>query len=93
MSIVNQRVLKISNIVELKGTAPLEEIIAKFKPPIFWKEKPKIISQCKKWNIYKLKNILNKIYNLELKIKTSSDIKHSLLIKKLMIDICNLAST
>ena len=51
------------------------------------------MSQCKKWNIHKLKNILNKIYNLELKIKTSSDIKHSLLIKKLMIDICNLAST
>ena len=38
-------------------------------------------------------SFLNKIYNLELKIKTSSDIKHSLLIKKLMIDICNLAST
>ncbi len=93
LSIVNQRVLKISKIVELKDSAPLEEIIAKFKPPIFWKEKPKIISQCKKWNIHKLKNILNKIYNLELKIKTSSDIKHSLLIKKLMIDICNLAST
>ncbi len=93
LSIVNQRVLKISKIVELKDSAPLEEIIAKFKPPIFWKEKPKIISQSKKWNIHKLKNILNKIYNLELKIKTSSDIKHGLLIKKLMIDICNLAST
>ena len=93
LSIVNQRVLKISKIVELKDSVPLEEIIAKFKPPIFWKERPKIMSQCKKWNIHKLKNILNKIYNLELKIKTSSDIKHSLLIKKLMIDICNLAST
>tara|TARA_Y200000002_G_scaffold382481_1_gene399701 strand:+ start:1418 stop:2404 length:987 start_codon:yes stop_codon:yes gene_type:complete len=92
LSIVNQRVLKISKIVELKNTSSIDEIINKFRPPIFWKEKPKITSQCKKWNLHKIKNILNKIYNLELKIKSSSDVKHNLLIKKLMIDICNLAS-
>lgn len=92
LSIINQRVLKISKIVELKNTSSIDEIINKFRPPIFWKEKPKITSQCKKWNIHKIKNILNKIYNLELKIKSSSDVKHNLLIKKLMIDICNLAS-
>ncbi len=92
LSIVNQRILKISRIVELKNTTPLEEIIAKIKPPIFWKEKPKIMSQCNKWNTDKIKNISNKIYNLELKMKSSSDVKHNILIKKLMIDICNLAA-
>ena len=92
LSIVNQRILKISKIIELKDTASLEEIIAKFRPPIFWKEKPKIMSQSKKWNIHKIRDILNKIYNLEIKIKSNSDVKHNLLIKKLMIDICNQAS-
>ena len=30
-------------------------IIAKLKPPIFWKDKPIIIEQAKKWNKDKLK--------------------------------------
>ena len=38
------------------------------------------------------KKILNKTYNLELEIKSNSIVNKNILLKKLLIDICNLAN-
>ena len=39
------------------------------------------MSQSKNGIFDKIRDILNKIYNLEIKIKSNSDVKHNLLIK------------
>ena len=60
------------------------------KPPIFWKDKP-ILKQAKKWNSNKIKNF-KKTYNLEIEIKSNLIINKNILIKKLLVDICELAN-
>ena len=81
-----KKILKLS--LELEKNGDLNKTIAAAKPPIFWKDKEIIIKQAKKWNLPKIRKILNKTYNLEFKIKSSTILNKNLLIKKLLIDIC-----
>ena len=69
----------------------IEKSISNIKPPIFWKDKPVFIKQAKIWNKNKINNVLNKTYSAELKIKSNLDIDRKIIIKKLIVDICNLA--
>ena len=92
LNIINQRLLKLNEIFKLIGQTSLEKAIDMLKPPIFWKDKPAFLKQAKKWNINKIKKILNKTYNLELEIKSNSIVNKNILLKKLLIDICNLAN-
>ena len=92
ISIINQRLLKLNEIFKLIGQTSLEKAIDMLKPPIFWKDKPAFLKQAKKWNINKIKKILNKTYSLELEIKSNSVVNKNILLKKLLIDICNLAN-
>ena len=48
--------------------------------------------QATKWNLNKIKKILNETYNLEIRIKSDSQIDKSLLMKKLLIDVCKMAN-
>jgi len=50
LNIINQRLNKIKEILEKTNTSNLENTINNLKPPIFWKDKPVILSQAKKWN-------------------------------------------
>ncbi len=88
LSLLNQRLRKLSDILKDKSSTSIETLLDKQKPPIFWKDRPIISGQLKKWNLKKINSIIKKLYNLELKIKSSSSINHSLLIKKLLVDIC-----
>ena len=92
LNIINQRLLKLNEIFKLIGKTNLEKAIDMLKPPIFWKDKPAFLKQAKKWNMNKIKKILNKTYNLELEIKSNSIVNKNILLKKLLIDICNLAN-
>ena len=47
----------------------------------------------KKWDQEKVQFILNKTYDLEIKIKSGSYSNPNLLIKKLLIDICETATS
>lgn len=89
---INQRINKLSQIFELTKTMTLDNAMNTIKPPIFWKEKQTFGNQAKKWTSSKIKEVLKKTYNFELSIKTNSSIDKNVLIKKLMIDICNLAN-
>ena len=71
----------------------LIEAIDKVKPPIFWKDKPSFTEQAKKWNERKIKLIMKKTYDLEIKIKSGLSIKIDLLLKKLILDICIIANS
>ena len=91
LAVINQRIQKINEILSIKNL-PIEETINSMKPPIFWKDKPRIIAQTKKWNYRKIKNALARTFELEVRTKTSSLINKKILLKKLFIDICELAN-
>ena len=71
----------------------LEKTISDLKPPIFWKDKPKVLAQAKKWHSDKIRDMLNKTHDLELKIKSNSLIDKNILLKNLIVDICNQANS
>ena len=94
LNIINQRALDLLKILRgQKNIYNVEQAINDLKPPVFWKDKPNFIIQLKKWNQKKLKNILSKVFELELKIKTNSSINKNILMKNLIVDICVLANS
>ena len=93
LNIINQRLTKLNQICELNNKKNnIEKVVNDIKPPIFWKDKPTIIMQAKKWNKNKISDALKKTYNLEMKLKSNSSINHQVLIKKLVVDICEIAN-
>lgn len=94
LNAINQRINRLKEIDGMKNNnESIEVSISKLRPPIFWKDKPKIIEQSKKWNARKIKEALEKTYNIELKIKSNSYVNKELLIKKLLVDLCATASS
>ena len=47
-------------------------IISSLKPPVFWKDKPILALQSKKWNKNKLKMALARTYDVEINLKSNS---------------------
>ncbi len=87
---INQRFLKLKWVKE--QNIHIEKAVNELKPPIFWKDKPIFIHQAKKWNLKKIEIALNRIYEIEIKIKTNSIINKKIIFKKLLVDICNIAN-
>ena len=92
ISVINQRLNKLKDMAISANTQNITEIVDNVKPPIFWKDKPNFILQAKKWNQKKLKIALEKTYEAEIKLKSNAELNKNLLIKKLIVDVCNLAS-
>ena len=96
LNIINQRINKLKEIKLLQKQESVETVIDSMKPPIFWKDKPKVLAQAKKWDIAKINNALKKTYSVELEIKTSNSVNKNLLIKNLIVELCseaNISST
>ena len=91
INLINQRLNKLKEIKILSKKNNLEEAINLIKPPIFWKDKPTITGQLRKWNIEKINLALKQTYDLEVMLKSGIRINKNILIKKALIDICNLA--
>lgn len=91
ISILNLRLMKLKEI-KLKNYINIEKSINEIKPPIFWKDKPNFINQLKIWSAQKIDTALKETYNTELIAKSKSNINKDTLIKKLMVDLCNLAN-
>ena len=66
--------------VNSKPDKNFDEAIAKFKPPIFWKEKPYVKQQLINWSESKLKKLINDINEIELLSKKNNQILQSLLL-------------
>ena len=66
--------------VNSKPDKNFDEAIAKFKPPIFWKEKPYVKQQLINWSESKLKKLINDINEIELLSKKNNQISQSLLL-------------
>ena len=94
LSSINQRINKLNEIENLKQeNSNIESVISNLKPTVFWKDKPMLIEQSKKWNKDKLQSALKKTYNTEIEIKSNSSIRKDLLIKNLIIELCAAASS
>ena len=94
LSSINQRINKLNEIENLKQeNSNIESVISNLKPTVFWKDKPMLIEQSKKWNKDKLQSALKKTYNTEIEIKSNSSIRKDLLIKNLIIELCTTASS
>lgn len=92
LNLINHRLLKLFEIQQNSKKLSKEAAVNSIKPPIFWKEKPALISQLNKWDKIKITQMLKNTYNLEKKIKTVLSINRGILIKKLLIDLCNAAN-
>ena len=55
--------------IELEKNHDINKTINSAKPPIFWKDKEIVKAQLKKWESKKIKKLINKINDVELKIK------------------------
>ena len=95
LNLINQRINKLYEIENLKANknTNTELIISSLKPPVFWKDKPILAMQSKKWNKHKLQKAFAKTYDVEIYIKSNSSIKKELLIKNLIVDLCNVANS
>ena len=92
LTIINQSLMKLNETSKIAEQSSIDEAINIVKPPIFWKEKPIFKKQLLKWNSNKIKKIQNVTYNLEIEIKSNAQINKNILIKKLLVDICELAN-
>ena len=64
----NARLYKLIEIYKLNTS--VEKAIELLKPPVFWKDKPMLIQQSKKWNKNKIQEALEKTYNTEIEINS-----------------------
>ena len=92
LNIINQRLNKLLEIDKITKNGRTEDAVNSIKPPIFWKDKATIILQAQKWNKTKINSILERTFNLEILLKSNSQINQTILLKKLLIDICHLAN-
>ena len=91
--LLNQFV-KLAEVLEINKTKKnLTQSIESLNPKIFWKDKPTILGQANKWQIKNIKTTIDELTNAEILIKSSTDIRGSEITKKLLIDICNKASS
>jgi|TARA_B100000787_G_scaffold130619_1_gene99530 DNA polymerase-3 subunit delta len=72
-----KRLVKIYELVDEKNT--IDQAVASFKPPIFWKDKPLVIQQIKSWNKNELKNLIYESNEIEFLIKKNSNLGKSIL--------------
>ena len=90
LNLINQRLGKLLEINNHNDNT--EKAVSDIKPPIFWKDKQNVISQAKIWDKKKIKLMMKATYEIEIKAKTNSMINNQILIKKLLIDLCELAN-
>ena len=90
---INQRLNKLKEVQELSNGQDILKTIDMIKPPIFWKDKPHILEQAKKWNKKRINKAFEKTFELEKRVKSDSVINKNILVKKLLVDICLLANS
>lgn len=91
---LNYRISRLYEITKMSSNEKnFERILENLKPPVFWKDKPIILQQLKKWSQKKLEKILAKIGETEILMKKNSYINNQLVIKNLIVTLTNKAST
>jgi len=64
---------KILNLIEnIDKEKNIEKVIAEYKPPIFWKDKPVIKKQLQLWSFKTINELIYKLNDIELKVKKNN---------------------
>ena len=90
LNVINQRLCKLLEIKNYGGN--IERAVDSIRPPIFWKDKANFITQARIWDKKKLKLLMKNTYDIELRMKNNSSINMQILIKKLLVDLCEVAN-
>tara|TARA_Y100000994_G_C15615709_1_gene410812 strand:- start:43 stop:1047 length:1005 start_codon:yes stop_codon:yes gene_type:complete len=94
LSNLNNRIEKLLILNELLiKNKNIDIAIETIKPKIFWKDKPIFKKQLKIWNGNKLVKAKRNILRTEIIIKTRMNYLSDILIKKLLIELCGIASS
>ena len=91
---IGQRLLKIKQMKYLqKKTNNVDQILNDLKPKVFWKDKNSYIKQFNKWKDKDLNIIIGDLNNIELSLKSKSQINKNILFKMFLVKTCGTAST
>ena len=71
----------------------MELAVENITPKIFWKDKPIILRQIKKWNLKKLEIAKKNIIDAEIKMKTKLNNYNSIIIKNLLVRLYQIANS
>ena len=74
----SDRIIKSETLYDNKN---IEEAVSQLRPPVFWKDKPKLVMQKRLWNLNKLNIALGLTYDVEIKFKTNSNIDNKIILK------------
>jgi len=72
-----KRLVKIYELVDEKNN--VEQAISRYKPPIFWRDKPLVTQQIRSWNKNLLKKLIYKTNEIELLVKKNSALAKNIL--------------
>ena len=72
-----KRLVKIYELVDEKNN--IDQAVASFKPPIFWKDKPLVTQQMLSWKKNQLENLIYESNEIELLIKKNSSAAKNIL--------------
>ena len=91
---LNYRVMKLQEIIKISGgnKDKYEEALGTIKPPVFWKDKPMVILQLKKWSLEALTQLGVKIGETEVLMKKNSYLRNDIVIKNLIINLAGKTS-
>ena len=91
---LNYRVMKLQEIIKISGgnKDKYEEALATIKPPVFWKDKPMVILQLKRWGLEALTQLGVKIGETEVLMKKNSYLRNDIVIKNLIINLAGKTS-
>ena len=91
---LNQRVQKLSMLInQNEKDMNINFALDNLKPKVFWKDKPMILRQVKKWDHQKLEKAKEIILETEVKMKTKMNNYNSIMLKYLLIRIFRLANS
>lgn len=93
IAIINKRLNRLKDVVDLSKNSSISEAINTLKPPIFWKDKKEFTDQAKIWDRHKINKALEKTYDLEITIKSNAEIDKLVVFKKLILDLCLIANS
>jgi len=94
LNALSQRIEKLCDLNnQYQKDKNIEKAIDSLRPPIFWKDKPTFYKQIKNWNLKKLEEAKKMLFDTEILIKTKINSNNNILIKNLIVDLCNKAAS